>query len=74
MTKPREPAYVPPPARSNTVLSGSTFEEANLKDTDWSDSYLGDFDQRKICKNPTLGGENPTTGNPSRESAGCGGR
>ena len=36
MTKPREPACVPPPARSNTVLSGSTFEEANLKDTDWS--------------------------------------
>lgn len=33
--------------------------------------YLGDFDQRKLCRNPKLVGENPVTGNPTRASAGC---
>lgn len=56
---------------NNAVLSGTTFENADLTDTDWSDAYLGQFDQKKLCKNPTLKGENPTTGNPTRESAGC---
>ena len=55
---------------SNAVLSGSTFANANLKDTDWTDAYIGDFDQRKLCKNPSLQGENPVTGAPTRESAG----
>ena len=55
----------------NAVLSGSTFEETDLQDSDFTDAYLGDFDQRKLCKNPTLKGENPTTGAPTRPSAGC---
>jgi len=58
---------------NNAVLSASTFEGANLKDADFTDAYIGDFDQRKLCKNPTLGGENPDTGAPTRESLGCGG-
>ena len=34
-------------------------------------SYLGQFDQKKLCKNAKLTGENPTTGAPTRASAGC---
>lgn len=44
---------------TNAVLSGTTFEGANLKDTDFSDSYLGPFDQRNLCLNPSLEGKNP---------------
>merc|ERR1719382_700060 len=58
---------------NNAVLSGSTFEEADLENSDFSEAYIGQFDQRKICKNPSLKGENPVTGAPTRESAGCGG-
>ena len=54
-----------------SVLSGSIFEDADLEDSDFTDAYLGDFDQRKLCKNPTLKGENPITGAPTRPSAGC---
>ena len=57
----------------NAVLSGSIFEDADLEDSDFTDAYLGDFDQRKICKNKSLKGENPVTGAPTRASAGCGG-
>ena len=57
---------------NNAVLSGSSFEDAVLTDADFTDAYLGQFDQKKICKNPTLSGENPKTGAPTRESAGCG--
>ena len=32
---------------------------------------IGQFDQQRICKNPTLKGENPNTKAPTRESAGC---
>ena len=56
---------------NNAVLSGSTFEEADLTDTDFTDAYLGQFEQRRLCKNPLLQGENPTTGAPTRASAGC---
>ncbi|KAL1528139.1 hypothetical protein AB1Y20_009501 [Prymnesium parvum] len=59
---------------SNAVLSGSSFENANLKNADFTDAYIGDFDLRKLCKNPTLTGENPSTGAPTRESAGCANR
>ena len=55
----------------NAVLSGSTFEDTDLENSDFTDAYLGDFDQRKLCKNPTLKGENPVTGAPTRGSAGC---
>ncbi len=56
---------------NNAVLSGSSFEGADLKDTDFTDAYTGTFDQRKLCKNPTLDGKNPSTGAETRESAGC---
>ena len=42
-----------------------------MTNTDFTEAYLGDFDQRKLCKNPTLQGENPKTQAPTRESAGC---
>lgn len=56
---------------TNTVLTSTSFKDADLTNTDFSDAYLGDFDLRKLCKNPTLEGENPVTGNPTRASAGC---
>ena len=34
-------------------------------------AYIGSFDIRNLCKNPTLKGENPTTGVDTRLSAGC---
>jgi len=55
----------------NSVLSGTSFEDADLENADFTDSYLGLFDQKNLCKNPTLSGENPTTGVESRFSAGC---
>jgi len=56
---------------NNAVLSGSSFDEADLTDADFTDAYIGQFDLRRLCKNPNLKGENPTTGTPTRESAGC---
>merc|ERR1712100_887780 len=56
---------------NNAVLSGTSFDEADVTDADFTDAYLGQFDQRKLCKNPTLKGENPTTGAETRISAGC---
>ena len=58
---------------NNAVLSASTFEDADLENTDFTDAYIGQFDAKKICKNPTLKGENPKTGVPTKASAGCGG-
>eukprot|EP00179_Madagascaria_erythrocladioides_P029872 CAMPEP_0198327520 /NCGR_PEP_ID=MMETSP1450-20131203/14757_1 /TAXON_ID=753684 ORGANISM="Madagascaria erythrocladiodes, Strain CCMP3234" /NCGR_SAMPLE_ID=MMETSP1450 /ASSEMBLY_ACC=CAM_ASM_001115 /LENGTH=231 /DNA_ID=CAMNT_0044031567 /DNA_START=48 /DNA_END=743 /DNA_ORIENTATION=- len=56
---------------TNAVLSDSTFDGATLTNVDFTDVYVGDFLQRAMCKNPTLTGENPTTGTPTRESLGC---
>ena len=56
---------------TNAVLTGTSFEGANVENADFSDSYIGDFDSRNLCKNPTLKGENPTTGVDTRFSAGC---
>jgi len=56
---------------ANTVLSGSDFTGADLTDSDFSDAYMGDFDNRNLCKNPTLTGTNPTTGADTRASAAC---
>jgi len=55
----------------NAVLSGTTFTDANLQDTDFSDAYLGPFDIKNLCANPTLLGTNPVSNKDSRESAGC---
>ena len=55
----------------NTVLSSTSFDQADLTDTDFTDAYVGQYDQKKLCKNPKLTGENPTTGQPTRASAGC---
>lgn len=55
----------------NAVLSGTTFLESNLEDTDFSDSYLGPFDLKNLCSNPTLKGKNPKTGADTKASAGC---
>ena len=56
---------------NNAVLSGTTFEDADLTDADFTDAYLGQFDQKRLCKNKNLKGENPKTGTPTRASAGC---
>jgi len=56
---------------ANTVLSGSDFTGADLTDSDFTDAYMGDFDNRNLCKNPTLTGENPKTGADTRMSAAC---
>jgi len=55
----------------NAVLSGTTFTNADLTDTDFSDAYLGPFDSKNLCANPTLKGTNPVTKVDTRESAGC---
>jgi len=59
---------------TNAVLTGTGFDGADLTDSDFTDTYLGDFDSRRLCKNPTLDGENPVTGADTRASAGCGAR
>ena len=41
------------------------------ENADFTDAYIGDFDIRNLCKNPTLKGENPTTGADTALSAGC---
>jgi len=56
---------------NNAVLSSSSFEEADLTGADFTEAYVGQFDQKKLCKNPKLTGENPKTGVDTRESAGC---
>ena len=48
-----------------------TVEGADVENADFTDAYIGDFDIRNLCKNPTLKGENPTTGADTRLSANC---
>lgn len=55
----------------NAVLTGSSFDGADLTDSDFTGSYLGQFDAKALCKNPTLQGTNPITKEDTRESAGC---
>ena len=43
----------------HTIYTGTTFNDANLKDTEFTDVYLGPFDQKNLCLNPTLAGTNP---------------
>jgi len=56
---------------SNAVLSGTSFAGADLTDSDFTDTYMGEFDLKNLCKNPTLSGTNPKTQAPTKESAGC---
>jgi len=56
---------------ANTVLTGTSFENADVENVDFSDAYLGDFDIRALCRNPSLKGENPKTGVDTRASVGC---
>ena len=46
---------------ANAVLSGTSFKGANLADTDFTDAYLGPFDLKNLCTNPTLSGTNPVS-------------
>ena len=55
----------------NTVLTGTNFDDANVEGADFTESAIGDFDARRLCKNPTLKGVNEKTGVDTRESAGC---
>ena len=55
---------------ANAVLTGTSFEGANVENADFSEAYIGDFDTRNLCKNPTLKGENPKTGMDTRLSVG----
>ena len=59
------------PIFTNAVLTATSFENANVEGADFTEAYLGDFDIRSLCKNPTLTGENPTTGADTRMSVGC---
>jgi uncharacterized protein YjbI with pentapeptide repeats len=56
---------------TNAVLTATSFEGADVENADFTDAYIGDFDIRNLCKNPTLKGENPTTGADTRISANC---
>jgi len=59
---------------SNTVLTSTSFQGADVAGADFTEAYLGDFDLKKLCKNPTLTGEIATgehEGIGTRESAGC---
>eukprot|EP00527_Entomoneis_sp_CCMP2396_P000380 CAMPEP_0198142202 /NCGR_PEP_ID=MMETSP1443-20131203/5066_1 /TAXON_ID=186043 /ORGANISM="Entomoneis sp., Strain CCMP2396" /LENGTH=246 /DNA_ID=CAMNT_0043805163 /DNA_START=119 /DNA_END=859 /DNA_ORIENTATION=+ len=55
----------------NSVLTGTSFEGADVEGADFTEAALGLFDQRGLCKNPTLKGQNPKTGVDTLESAGC---
>jgi len=55
----------------NAVLTATSFEGADVENADFTDAYIGDFDIKSLCKNPTLKGENPTTGADTRMSAQC---
>ncbi len=57
----------------NTVLTGTNFDNADVEGADFTEAALGSFDLKSLCKNPTLKGENPTTGADTRFSVGCGG-
>lgn len=56
----------------NAVLTGTSFEGADVEGADFTEAAIGSFDLKNLCKNPTLNGENPTTGADTRLSVGCG--
>lgn len=56
----------------NTVLTGTSFEGADVENADFTEAALGNFDLKNLCKNPTLKGENASTGADTKMSVGCG--
>lgn len=38
----------------NAVLTATSFEGADVEGADFTDAYIGDFDIRNLCRNPTL--------------------
>ena len=52
--------------------SNNSFENADVENADFTEAALGMFDIKNLCKNPTLKGENPVTGNDTKFSVGCG--
>ena len=56
---------------NNAVLTGTSFEGANVENADFTEAAIGEFDIKYLCKNPTLKGENPTTGMDTKLSVGC---
>ena len=57
---------------NNAVLTGTSFENADVEGADFTEAYLGNFDIKNLCRNPTLKGENPSTGADTKASVGCG--
>lgn len=55
---------------TNAVLTGTSFDKTDVTNADFSESYIGSFDLKKLCQNPTLKGENPKTGADTRDSVG----
>ena len=56
----------------NTVLSGTSFVGADVEGADFTEAAFGSFDIKSLCKNPTLKGTNPITGEDTRDTVGCG--
>lgn len=56
---------------TNAVLTGTSFDGADVEGADFSEAYIGEYDIRSLCRNPTLKGENPKTGMETKISAGC---
>ncbi|CAM9845112.1 unnamed protein product [Discosporangium mesarthrocarpum] len=56
---------------TNAVLTSTSFDGADVENADFTEAYMGEFDQKNLCKNPTLKGKNPVTNASTRESAGC---
>jgi uncharacterized protein YjbI with pentapeptide repeats len=56
---------------TNAVLTGTSFEGANVENADFTEAAIGGFDIKGLCRNPSLKGTNPTTGNDTKESVGC---
>jgi len=55
----------------NTILTGTTFDGADLANADFTDAAIAAFDVKVLCKNPTVKGTNPVTGEDTYDSAGC---
>lgn len=55
---------------SNAVLTGTNFEDSDVEDADFTGAYIGKFDLKTLCKNPSLKGKNKVTGEDTYESLG----